>query len=95
MDSLREMFEQPSYSLRDEVIKHIYTKRMKEGAFIREHVLDMMMHFNIVEVNGEPIDEAKQVSFIFQSLLKSFIQFQTSASLNKIEFNLTTLLNEL
>ncbi|TYK28994.1 gag/pol protein [Cucumis melo var. makuwa] len=41
---------------------------MKERTSIREHVLDMMMHFNIAETN---------------------------ASLNKIEFTLTTLLNEL
>ena len=95
MDSLREMFGQPSWSLRHEAIKHIYTKRMKEGTSVREHVLDMMMHFNIAEVNGGPIDEANQVSFILQSLPKSFVPFQTNASLNKIEFNLTTLLNEL
>ena len=44
MDSLRKMFGQPSYSLRHEAIKHIYTKRMKEGTSIREHVLDLMMH---------------------------------------------------
>ncbi|KAA0040309.1 gag/pol protein [Cucumis melo var. makuwa] len=54
-----------------------------------------MMHFNIAEVNGDAIDEANHVSFILESLPKSFIPFQTNASLNKIEFNLTTLLNEL
>ncbi|KAA0067819.1 gag/pol protein [Cucumis melo var. makuwa] len=37
----------------------------------------------------------KKVSFILESLLKSFIPFQTNASLNKIKFNLTILLNEL
>ncbi|KAA0062742.1 gag/pol protein [Cucumis melo var. makuwa] len=68
---------------------------MKEGTSVREHVLDMMMHFNIVEVNRGAINEANQVSFILESLPKSFISFQTNASLNKIEFNLTTLLNEL
>ncbi|TYK11034.1 gag/pol protein [Cucumis melo var. makuwa] len=68
---------------------------MKKGTSAREHVLDMMMHFNIAEVNGGAIDEANQVSFILESLPKSFIPFQTNASLNKIEFNLTTLLNEL
>ncbi|TYK02478.1 gag/pol protein [Cucumis melo var. makuwa] len=68
---------------------------MKEGTSVREHVLDMMMHFNIAEVNGGVIDEANQVSFILESLPKSFIPFQKNASLNKIEFNLTTLLNEL
>ncbi|KAL4022720.1 hypothetical protein IC575_016464 [Cucumis melo] len=55
----------------------------------------MMMHFNIAEVNGVAIDKTNQVSFILESLSKSFIPFQTNASLNKIEFNLTTLLNEL
>uniref|UniRef100_A0A9I9D896 Uncharacterized protein n=1 Tax=Cucumis melo TaxID=3656 RepID=A0A9I9D896_CUCME len=48
---------------------------MKKRVSIREHVLDMMMYFNIAEVNGGPIDEANQISFILQSLLKSFIQF--------------------
>ncbi|XP_038891685.1 uncharacterized protein LOC120081079 [Benincasa hispida] len=95
IDSLREMFGQLSWSLRHEAIKHIYTKRMKEGTSVREHVLDMMMYFNIAKVNGGPIDEANQVSFILQSLPKSFIPFETNVSLNKIEFNLTTLLNEL
>ncbi|KAA0067934.1 Glutaredoxin active site-containing protein [Cucumis melo var. makuwa] len=60
MDSLREMFGEPSWSLRHEAIKYIYTKQIKEGIFVREHVLDMMMHFNIAEVNGGPINEANQ-----------------------------------
>ncbi|KAA0048103.1 gag/pol protein [Cucumis melo var. makuwa] len=95
MDSLKGMFGQPKWSLRHKAIKYIYTKRMKEGTSIREHVLYMMIHFNIAEVNGGAIDEANQVSFILESLPKSFIPFQTNVSLNKIEFNLTTLLNEL
>ncbi|KAA0025345.1 gag/pol protein [Cucumis melo var. makuwa] len=60
MDALKAMFEQPEWSLRHEAIKYIYTKRMKEGTYVREHVLDMMMHFNIAEVNGGAIDEANQ-----------------------------------
>ncbi|TYK29862.1 gag/pol protein [Cucumis melo var. makuwa] len=49
MDSLREMFGQSSWSLRHEAIKYIYTKQMKEETSVTEHVLDTMMHFNIVE----------------------------------------------
>ncbi|KAA0035259.1 gag/pol protein [Cucumis melo var. makuwa] len=94
MDELRAMFGQPEWSLRHEAIKYIYTKHMKEWTSVREHVLDMMMHFNIVEVNGGAINKANHVSFILESLSKSFIPFQTNTSLNKIEFNLTTLLNE-
>ncbi|KAA0046128.1 gag/pol protein [Cucumis melo var. makuwa] len=95
MNSLKGIFGQPKWSLRHEAIKYIYTKRMKEGTSVREYVLDMMMHFNIAKVNGGVIDEANQISFILESLPKSFITFQTNASLNKIEFNLTTLINEL
>ena len=64
MDLLKEMFSQPLWSLKHKASKHIYTKRMKEMTSIREHVLDMMMHFNMVEVNGGPINEAYEVSFI-------------------------------
>ncbi|TYJ98341.1 gag/pol protein [Cucumis melo var. makuwa] len=60
MNALKSMFEQSEWSLRHEAIKYIYTKRMKERTFVREHVLDMMMHFNIAEVNGGAIDEANQ-----------------------------------
>ena len=95
MDSLREMFGQLEWSLRQEAIKYIYTKCMKKGTSVREHVLNMVMHFNITEVNGGTTDEANHVNFILESLPKSFIPFQMNASLNKIEFNLTTLLNEL
>ncbi|KAA0067184.1 gag/pol protein [Cucumis melo var. makuwa] len=49
MDSFRELFGQPSWSFRHETNKHISTKRMKDGTSVREHVLDMMLHFNIIE----------------------------------------------
>ncbi|TYJ95578.1 gag/pol protein [Cucumis melo var. makuwa] len=60
MDSLKGMFGQPEWSLRHEAIKYIYTKRMKERTVVREHVLDMMVHFNLAKVNGGVIDEANQ-----------------------------------
>ncbi|KAA0061926.1 gag/pol protein [Cucumis melo var. makuwa] len=60
MDALKAMFGQPEWSLIHEAIKYISTKHMKEGTSVREHVLDMMMHVNIVEVNGGAIDEANQ-----------------------------------
>ncbi|KAA0064270.1 gag/pol protein [Cucumis melo var. makuwa] len=61
MDSLKGMFGQPEWSLTHEAIKYIYTKHMKKGTSVREHVLDMMMHFNIAEVNGGAIDKANQI----------------------------------
>ncbi|KAA0066279.1 gag/pol protein [Cucumis melo var. makuwa] len=47
MDSLREMFEQPSIQIKQEAIKYIYNARMIEGQSVREHVLDMIVNFNI------------------------------------------------
>ena len=59
-------------SVRHDVIKYIYNSCMKEGTFVREHVLDMMVHFYLSKVNGAIIDEKSQFSFILESLLKSF-----------------------
>ncbi|XP_038885834.1 uncharacterized protein LOC120076130 [Benincasa hispida] len=95
MEFLRGMFGQPSFSLRHDSIKYIYNCSMKEGASVREHVLNMMVHFNVAEVNEVVVDEKSQIGFILESLPKSFLQFCTNALMNKIEYNLTTLLNEL
>ncbi|TYK06159.1 gag/pol protein [Cucumis melo var. makuwa] len=78
MDSLKGMFGQPEWSLRHEAIKYIYTKHMKEGTSVRELVLDMMMHFNIVEVNGGAIDEANQET-------SSWKMLSEGESLSKLE----------
>ncbi|KAA0035987.1 gag/pol protein [Cucumis melo var. makuwa] len=68
IDSLKGMFGQQEWSVRHETIKYIYTKRMKEETSIREHVLDMMMHLNIAEVNGGAIDEANQENSSWKKL---------------------------
>ncbi|KAA0054432.1 gag/pol protein [Cucumis melo var. makuwa] len=95
MDSLQEMFSQASYQIKHDALKYIYNARMNEGASVREHVLNMMVHFNVVEMNGAVIDEASQVSFILESLPESFLQFRNNAVMNKIAYTLTILLNEL
>ena len=84
MESLKGMFGQTSFSLRHDAIKYVYNCRMKEGISIKEHVLDMMIHFNVAKVNGAVIDEKSKVSFIMESLPKSFLQFCTNAMMNKI-----------
>ena len=72
MESLKGMFGQPSLSLRHDAIKYVYNCLMKEGASIREHVLDMMVHFNVAEVKEVVINEKSQVNFTMESLPKSF-----------------------
>ncbi|KAA0054368.1 gag/pol protein [Cucumis melo var. makuwa] len=51
MDSLREMFGQPSIQIKQEAIKYVYNAHMKEGQSIREHVLNMIVHFNVAKMN--------------------------------------------
>ncbi|TYK08480.1 gag/pol protein [Cucumis melo var. makuwa] len=46
---------------------------MKEKISVREHVLDMMMHFNIAEVNGGAIDEANQENSSWKRLFEGKI----------------------
>ena len=55
----------------------------------------MMVHFNIAEVKGAVINENSQINFILEYLPKSFLPLRTNAVMNKIEYNLTSLFNEL
>ncbi|XP_038904311.1 uncharacterized protein LOC120090665 [Benincasa hispida] len=95
MASLQEMFGQPSSFVLHEAIKYVYNSCMRDGTNDREHVLDVMVHSNIAEAHGATIDETSQVSMILESLLKSFLTLQTNIVMNKIDYNLATLLIEL
>ncbi|KAA0039045.1 gag/pol protein [Cucumis melo var. makuwa] len=55
----------------------------------------MIVNFNVAQMNGAVFDEKSQVSYILKSLPKSFLQFCSNVEMNKIEYNMTTLLKEL
>ncbi|XP_022151295.1 uncharacterized protein LOC111019259 [Momordica charantia] len=57
MDSLQSMFGQSSSQAQHEVLKFVYNSCMKEGLSVREHVLNLMIHFNMAETNEAIIDE--------------------------------------
>ncbi|XP_038896400.1 uncharacterized protein LOC120084661 [Benincasa hispida] len=73
MESLQEMFGQSATHLRHDALKSIFYARMQEGAFVREYVLDMMVHFNVAEMNGTVVNKVSQISFILETLLKSYL----------------------
>ena len=73
MDSLQKMFGQLSSQIKHGALQFIYNARMNEGASVREHVLNMMVHFNVAEMNEVIIDKASQVSFIMKFLPESFL----------------------
>ncbi|KAL5752225.1 hypothetical protein ACOSP7_022413 [Xanthoceras sorbifolium] len=49
----------------------------------------------MAKINGGAIDEPSQVSIILTTLSKSFDQFKINYGMNKLQFSLTQLLNEL
>ncbi|KAL5577591.1 hypothetical protein UlMin_019290 [Ulmus minor] len=68
---------------------------MKIGTPVRDHLLRIMAHFNEAEIHESSIDQQTQVGMILEISPDSFIPFKTNYVLNKMDLNLTTLMNEL
>ena len=64
MESLQEMFAQPSNQSRLDAFKANMNARMKAKTFVREHVLKMINWLNETKIHGAVIDERSQVSMI-------------------------------
>ena len=69
--------------------------KMKKGVSVREHVLNMINLMHEAEIHGATIDERTQVSIILGSLTPTFLLFTTNYVMNKLQYNMTQLLNEL
>ena len=68
---------------------------MKIGTPVRDHVLNMINYFGEAEVHGATIDDRTQVSMILESLSPDFLQFKSNYVMNKLNYTMTQLLNEL
>ena len=89
------MFGQQSYQCRHEATRSYMNAKMKKGVSVREHVLNMINLMHEAEILGATIDERTQVSIILKSLTPAFSQFTTNYVMNKLQYNMTQLLNEL
>ena len=69
--------------------------KMKRGTPVRDHVLNMINYFGEAEVHGATIDDRTQVSMILESLSPDFLQFKSNYVMNKLNYTMTQLLNEL
>ncbi|TYK23864.1 gag/pol protein [Cucumis melo var. makuwa] len=49
---------------------------LAKGQSVKEHVLNVIVNFNVAQMNGVVFDEKSQVSYILKSLPKSFLQFR-------------------
>ena len=95
MESLQRMFGRPSEQQRHEAVKALMNAKMKVGTPVREHVIKMVNYINEAEANGAVIDEATQVGMILETLSPNFLQFKSNYFMNKLQYNMTELLNEL
>ena len=69
--------------------------KMSKGTPVRDHVLSMANYINEAELHGAIIDERTQLSIILDSLTSDFLQFTSNYVMNKLDYNVTQLLNEL
>ena len=95
MDSLQNMFRKQSEQSRHEATRKYMNTKISKGTPVRDHVLNMANYINEAELQGAIIDERTQVSIILDSLTPDFLQFTSNYVMNKLDYNVTQLLNEL
>ena len=95
MNSLQNMFEKQSVQSRHEATRKYMNAKMSKGTPVRDHVLNMASYINEAELHGAIIDERTQVSIILDSLTPDFLQFTRNYVMQKLDYNVTQLLNEL
>ena len=68
---------------------------MKRWTPIKDHVMMMMNYFTEAELHSTEIDQVTQVVIILNSLSPDFIQFNSNYIMNKLNYSVSQLLNEL
>ncbi|RVW99042.1 Retrovirus-related Pol polyprotein from transposon TNT 1-94 [Vitis vinifera] len=89
------MFGDQTSAARQNALREILTSKMEEGTQVRTHVLKMMSLLNDMEVLGAEVDKATQIEMVLNTLPPSFQQFRLNYNMNKMDFTLSKLLNEL
>ena len=97
MDFLQNMFEKQSEQSSHEATRKYMNAKMSMSKCtpVRDHVLNMANYINEAELHGAIRDERTQVSIILDSLTPDFLQFTSNYVMNKLDYNVTQLLNEL
>ena len=95
LDTLQEMFGMQNEQARMEATRKYMNAKMSPGTYVRDHVMMMTNYFTEAELHGATIDEVTQVGIILNSLSPDFVQFTSNYIMNKLNYGLTQLLNEL
>ena len=89
------MFGQKNEQTYIEIIGKYTTTRMKTGIPMRDHVMMMTNYFIKAELHVAKIDQVMQVVIILNSLSLDFIQFNSNYIIDKLNYSVSQLLNEL
>ena len=68
---------------------------MKVETPVRDQVMMMMNYFTEAKLYGTEIDQVTQVEIILNSLSPDFIWFNSNYIMNKLNYSVSQLLNEL
>jgi hypothetical protein len=92
---LKEVFGEQSRAAKSSTMRSLLNTKMAEGIPVRKHCLSMIARLNTLEVLGAKIEGESQVDMILQSLPSSFNQLKLNVTMNKKDFTLSELMNEL
>jgi hypothetical protein len=88
------MFEHKGRQARQLVMRRIMNMRMKLGTPVRDHILELIVQFNMVEVLKVEIKPETQVDMALETLPEMFSQFKVNYNMNKMEMSLTESMKE-
>ncbi|KAL5773659.1 hypothetical protein ACOSQ2_013583 [Xanthoceras sorbifolium] len=94
MISLEEMFTVMSRMTKREVVTTFLNLRMKPGQVVKDHLMKVIVHLNIAELNSAEIDSETKIDLIVNSLSDSFYGFKLDYALNKKEYTLQKLMQD-
>ncbi|XP_062118868.1 uncharacterized protein LOC133832559 [Humulus lupulus] len=95
MDQLQVRFGAKSMQTRFEATKKYANAHIAPSQHVRDHLIKMMNYFKEAELHGATIDEEAEVNLILNSLSPTFLPFTTNYVMNKLDYGLMQLMNEL
>ncbi|KAK1571102.1 hypothetical protein Q3G72_011942 [Acer saccharum] len=94
MMSLEEMFAMKSRTTKREAVTAFMNLWMKPGQAVKDHMKKVIAHLNIAELYGAEIDGETKIDMVFNSFSDSFDQFKLDYTLNKKEYTLQGLMQD-
>ena len=83
-----------SRTTKREAVTAFMNLRMKPGQAVKDHMMKVRAHLNIAELNGVEINGETKIDMVVNSLLDSFDQFKLDYTLNKKEYTLQGLMQD-